>query len=45
MEQEARTLLAGFDCELTNVFEEVCTLAVNHAKAAPQPQSRTAIAN
>jgi len=45
MEQEARTILAGFDCELTNVFEEACTLAVKHAKAAPRPQARTAIAN
>ncbi len=45
MEQEARTILAGFDCTLTGVFEEACTLAVEHAKAAPRPQQRAAIAS
>jgi succinyl-CoA synthetase beta subunit len=45
MEQEARTILAGCACTLTGVFEEACALAVEHAKAAPRPQQRTAIAS
>jgi succinyl-CoA synthetase beta subunit len=45
MEQEARALLAEFDCELTAVFEDACTLAVRHAKAAPSPRRRAATAN
>ncbi len=43
MEQEARTLLAGFDCTLTGVFEEGCTLAVEYASAAPQRKQAAAI--
>jgi succinyl-CoA synthetase beta subunit len=45
MENEARTMLAGFDCTLTGVFEEACNLAVKFAKAAPLSQQRAAIAN
>jgi succinyl-CoA synthetase beta subunit len=45
MEHEARTILAGFECTLTGVFEEACTRAVEYANAAPRPQERAAIAN
>jgi len=45
MEQEARTLLAGFDCEMTGVFEDACTLAVKYANAAPRSKQRAAIGN
>jgi succinyl-CoA synthetase beta subunit len=45
MEQEARTLLADFDCGLTGVFEDACTLAVEHAKAVAQPLQRAVTAN
>lgn len=44
MEQEARTLLAGFDCELTNVFEDACSLAVKYAAGSQRPQQRAATA-
>jgi succinyl-CoA synthetase beta subunit len=45
MEQEARTLLVGFDCKMTGVFEDACTLAVEYANAAPRSKQRAAIAN
>ncbi len=44
MEQEARTILKGCECTLTNGFEEACALAVDRAKAAPRTQP-AAIAN
>jgi succinyl-CoA synthetase beta subunit len=34
LEQEARTLLAGFDCTLTGVFAEACAAAVEYARVA-----------
>ena len=43
LEQEARTLLAGFDCTLTGIFEEACDLAVNFAKAVPRRKQAAAI--
>ena len=45
MEQEARTILAGFDCTLTGAFEEACALAVEYAKGAPRTNLRAATAN
>ncbi len=44
MEEEARTMLAGFDCMLTGVFEEACAMAVEHAGVASRSQRRPAIA-
>jgi succinyl-CoA synthetase beta subunit len=44
MEAEARTMLAGFDCTLTGVFEEACALAVDSANAAPPRERRAAVA-
>jgi succinyl-CoA synthetase beta subunit len=45
MEQEARTLLAGFECTLTGAFEEACALAVNYANAAPRHKQPVAISS
>jgi len=45
MEQEARTLLAGFECTLTGVFEEACALAVKYANAAPRSKQPVAISS
>ena len=45
MEQEARAILADFDCTLTGVFEEACVLAVEHAKTGPRAKQHAAIAN
>ena len=45
MEQEARSILAGFDCTITGDFEEACAAAVEFAQGKPRPQQRAAIAS